>query len=768
MAKYDHIEYIYEMDKYFRLSNYLGLGQIYLYHNSLLRNRLSKDDIKPRLVGHWGTVPSQNFIYTHLNRVINKYDLDVLLISGPGHGGNFMRGQSYIEGVYRELYPEYKETEEGLNKFFKDFSFPYGTSSHVAPEIPGSIHEGGELGYSLFHGMGAIIDHKNLIAAVIVGDGEAETGPLSSAWKINNFINPSTDGTVLPIINLNGYKIANPSMMSRMTDTELKEYFEGNGWSPLLVESDVTLDLHKKMAMALDSAISRIMAIKEGADLKFPVIILKTKKGWTGPAYVHGKKVEGSFRAHQVPISVDTEEDLRSLEDWLKSYKIEELINEDGSIKDDIKALIPRKGKRISESIYAHQGMKKKLILPDFAGFNITRRGEALASDMTVLGDYLKGVILNNKDNFIMLSPDENNSNRLSHLFEVTKRKFTGPIYEDDEDLGPNGRVYDSLLNEHFCEGVLEGYVLTGRHGMFSSYEAFLRVVDSMITQHLKWIKKADAVPFRGKPASLNLIATSYCWQQDHNGYTHQDPGIIGHLLSKDKKYLGLYFPVDANTLVETARKALASQNKINLIIGSKHDRPQWFSKEEAESLVARGYSLNDFASINPDNPDIVMASIGSEANLESLAAIQILHKYMPRLNIRYINIIDLLKIAPSSEGGMSDAAFDLLFTKDKPIIINYHGFTSDIYSLLYNRHNKNIKVNGYMEEGSITTPFDMRVQNKVDRFHIVKDVIEKVSGPVSLSQKMDALLYKHTAYIKEYGVDIDEVLNFKWEDINA
>lgn len=768
MAKYDHIEYIYEMDKYFRLSNYLGLGQIYLYNNSLLKNRLSKEDIKPRLVGHWGTVPSQNFIYTHLNRVINKYDLDVLLISGPGHGGNFMRGNSFIEGVYRELYPEYTETEEGLNKFFKDFSFPYGTSSHVAPEIPGSIHEGGELGYSLFHGMGAILDHKDLIAAVIVGDGEAETGPLSSAWKINNFINPSIDGTVLPIINLNGFKIANPSMMSRMTDNELKEYFEGNGWAPLLVESSTSLDLHKKMAMALDSAVARILAIKEGANLKFPVIILKTKKGWTGPAYVHGKKVEGSFRAHQVPISVDTEEDLRNLEEWLKSYKIEELINEDGSIKDDIKALIPRKGKRISESLYAHHGIEKKLILPEYEGFDITRRGETLASDMTVLGDYLKGVILNNKDNFIMLSPDENNSNRLHHLFEVTKRKFTGPILEDDEDLGRDGRVYDSLLNEHFCEGVLEGYILTGRHGMFSSYEAFLRVVDSMITQHLKWIKKADKVHFRGKPASLNLIATSYCWQQDHNGYTHQDPGIIGHLLAKDKKYLGLYFPVDANTLVETSRKALASQNKINLIVASKHNRPQWFTKEEAKGLVNRGISLNKFASINPDNPDVVIASIGVEANLESLAAISILHKNMPELNIRYLNIIDLLKLAPSSEGGISDAEFDLLFTKDKPIIINYHGFTSDIYALLYKRHNKNIKVNGYIEEGSITTPFDMRVQNKVDRFHIVKDVIESINGPISLSEEMDDLLYKHHEYIKKYGVDLDEVQNFKWEDINA
>lgn len=788
MAKdYSSKEYFAKLDAYWRAANYISVGQLYLKDNPLLRRPLESSDVKAKPIGHWGTIAGQNFIYAHLNRVINKYDLNMLYIEGPGHGGQVMVSNSYLDESYTEIYPEITEDEEGMKKLFKRFSFPGGVASHAAPETPGSIHEGGELGYSLSHATGAILDNPDLIAAAVVGDGEAETGPLATSWQSNKFINPIHDGAVLPILDLNGFKISNPTILSRESNETLTKYFEGLGWHPIIVEGEDPEKLHPELARAMDEAIEEIKAIQKHARETgddslptWPMIIFRAPKGWTGPKEWDGKPIEGSFRAHQIPIPVDQNdmEHADKLVAWLKSYRPEELFDERGKLKPEFAEIAPKGDKRMAANPHTNPGkLIRNLILPDFREFALenAEHGKTVAQDMTVLGKYLERVIeLNAKNrNFRIFGPDETMSNRLAPIFDETKRQWMQDIKEpNDEFLAHSGRIIDSQLSEHQDEGFLEGYVLTGRHGFFASYEAFLRVVDSMLTQHFKWLRKAKEQPWRSEIPSLNVVSTSTVFQQDHNGYTHQDPGILGHLADKKPEFIREYLPADANTLLAVFDKVLNDREKINLIVSSKHPRPQFYTAAEAKELVDKGLKIIDWASTDHNaEPDVVIAACGTEPNLESLAAVSILHEKLPDLKIRFINIVDLLKLrSPKHDPrGLSDEEFDAFFTKDKPILFAFHGYEGLVRDLFFDRHNHNVMIHGYRENGDITTPFDMRVLNQMDRFDLVKDVVLNLSDADKYGQiaaKMDSIIAKHNQYIRDEGADLPEVENWTWKPL--
>ena len=788
MAKdYSSKEYFAKLDAYWRAANYISVGQLYLKDNPLLRRLLESSDVKAKPIGHWGTIAGQNFIYAHLNRVINKYDLNMLYIEGPGHGGQVMVSNSYLDGSYTEIYPEITEDEEGMKKLFKRFSFPGGVASHAAPETPGSIHEGGELGYSLSHATGAILDNPDLIAAAVVGDGEAETGPLATSWQSNKFINPIHDGAVLPILDLNGFKISNPTILSRESNETLTKYFEGLGWHPIIVEGEDPEKLHPELAQAMDEAIEEIKAIQKHARETgddslptWPMIIFRAPKGWTGPKEWDGKPIEGSFRAHQIPIPVDQNdmEHADKLVAWLKSYRPEELFDESGKLKPEFAEIAPKGDKRMAANPHTNPGkLIRNLILPDFREFALenAEHGKTVAQDMTVLGKYLERVIeLNAKNrNFRIFGPDETMSNRLAPIFDETKRQWMQDIKEpNDEFLAHSGRIIDSQLSEHQDEGFLEGYVLTGRHGFFASYEAFLRVVDSMLTQHFKWLRKAKEQPWRSEIPSLNVVSTSTVFQQDHNGYTHQDPGILGHLADKKPEFIREYLPADANTLLAVFDKVLNDREKINLIVSSKHPRPQFYTAAEAKELVDKGLKIIDWASTDHNaEPDVVIAACGTEPNLESLAAVSILHEKLPDLKIRFINIVDLLKLrSPKHDPrGLSDEEFDAFFTKDKPILFAFHGYEGLVRDLFFDRHNHNVMIHGYRENGDITTPFDMRVLNQMDRFDLVKDVVLNLPDADKYGQiaaEMDSIIAKHNQYIRDEGADLPEVENWTWKPL--
>lgn len=784
---YSSKEYFAKLDAYWRAANYISVGQLYLKDNPLLRRPLESSDVKAKPIGHWGTIAGQNFIYAHLNRVINKYDLNMLYIEGPGHGGQVMVSNSYLDGSYTEIYPEITEDEEGMKKLFKRFSFPGGVASHAAPETPGSIHEGGELGYSLSHATGAILDNPDLIAAAVVGDGEAETGPLATSWQSNKFINPIHDGAVLPILDLNGFKISNPTILSRESNETLTKYFEGLGWHPIIVEGEDPEKLHPELAQAMDEAIEEIKAIQNHARETgddslptWPMIIFRAPKGWTGPKEWDGKPIEGSFRAHQIPIPVDQNdmEHADKLVAWLKSYRPEELFDESGKLKPEFAEIAPKGDKRMAANPHTNPGkLIRNLILPDFREFALenAEHGKTVAQDMTVLGKYLERVIeLNAKNrNFRIFGPDETMSNRLAPIFDETKRQWMQDIKEpNDEFLAHSGRIIDSQLSEHQDEGFLEGYVLTGRHGFFASYEAFLRVVDSMLTQHFKWLRKAKEQPWRSEIPSLNVVSTSTVFQQDHNGYTHQDPGILGHLADKKPEFIREYLPADANTLLAVFDKVLNDREKINLIVSSKHPRPQFYTAAEAKELVDKGLKIIDWASTDHNaEPDVVIAACGTEPNLESLAAVSILHEKLPDLKIRFINIVDLLKLrSPKHDPrGLSDEEFDAFFTKDKPILFAFHGYEGLVRDLFFDRHNHNVMIHGYRENGDITTPFDMRVLNQMDRFDLVKDVVLNLPDADKYAQiaaEMDSIIAKHNQYIRDEGADLPEVENWTWKPL--
>ncbi len=770
-----------KLDEYFRAANYLSACQLYLLDNPLLQRPLKRSDIKANIVGHWGTVPGQNFIYTHLNRVINKYNLNMLYISGPGHGGNSIVSNVYLEGTYSEIYPNITEDKEGLKKLFKQFSFPCGISSHVAPETPGSINEGGELGYSLSHAYGAVLDNPDLIAACVVGDGEAETGPLSTSWHLNKFLNPKTDGIVLPILHLNGYKIANPTVLSRISNDELENYFKGCGWEPYYIEGSEPLEMHKKMALIMDEVIEKLQMIK--ADAKngkirrpmWPMIILRTPKGWTGPKVAGGKQIENTFRAHQVPITIGDDNDIKLLEKWLKSYKPEELFDEDGKLRKDLKELCPKGNKRMGSNIHANGGkLLKELKLPDFKDYkvDVKKHGSVIAQDMIELGKYIRDIIKLNYDdrNFRIFGPDEALSNRLNAIFEETNRQWVNKTLIDDEYLSVDGRVLDSYLSEHFCEGALEGYILTGRHGFIHSYEAFARIIDSMVSQHAKWLKVTKELSWREDISSLNIILSSHIWQQDHNGYTHQDPGFLNHLVTKKSDIVRMYLPPDANCLISCFNHIIQTKNYINVIVASKHPRYQWLSMDEAIKHTSKGVGIWKWASNDEGkNPDIVLACAGDTPTLEVLAATTILNEWLPELKIRVVNVVDLMKLESNDKHphGLSDEDYDSIFTKDKHIVFAFHGYPSLIHQLTYNRTNKNMHVHGYNEEGTITTPFDMRVQNKIDRFNLVMDALKYTNLGDKISELMEWCkdkLIEHKEYISKYGKDMDIITNWKWK----
>jgi xylulose-5-phosphate/fructose-6-phosphate phosphoketolase len=778
-------ELLTRMNAYWRAANYLSAGQLYLLDNPLLRKPLSWDDVKKKIVGHWGTVPGQNFVFVHLNRVIKRYDLDLILLSGPGHGGNFFIANDYLDGSYTEVYPNITRDERGMQKLFKQFSFPGGVPSHCAPETPGSINEGGELGYSIAHAFGAVFDNPDLIAAVTVGDGEAETGPLATSWQSNKFLNPITDGAVLPILHLNGYKIANPTIFGRMSHEELTDFFHGTGWEPYFVEGDDPMTMHKLMAETMDKVIESILSIQKNAREnndptrpRWPMIILRTPKGWTGPKYVDGKKIEGYFLAHQVPVMMDKPEHLEILEKWLKSYKPEELFDENGTLIPELQALAPVGDHRIGANPHANGGkFLRDLRMPDFRdyAFDIgNQHGAKDSQDTTNLGAFVRDIFKENKDarNFRIFSPDENNSNRLNAVFDVVNRDWNSKIINTDDHLNPDGRVMDSMLSEHMCEGWLEGYLLTGRHGFFDTYESFARIIDSMAAQHAKWLKVCNQLPWRQDISSLNIMMCSTVWQQDHNGFTHQDPGFMDHMANKKADVVRIYLPADTNCLLSTMDHCLRSRNYVNVIVASKHPRPQWLSMEEAVKHCTQGIGIWEWASNDQgQEPDIVFASAGETPTLEALAAVSILRKEIPELKIRFINVVDLFKLQPHEEHphGLTNEEYDMLFTKDKPVIFNFHGYAGLVHELTYRRHNNRlIHVRGYKEEGTITTPFDIRVQNDIDRFHLVQTALKYLPGlgnrGAYLYQKMSDKLVEHKQYIYEYGQDLPEIRDWKWD----
>ena len=778
-------ELLVKMNAWWRAANYLSAGQLYLLENPLLKKPLTIDMVKKKIVGHWGTVPGQNFVYVHLNRVIKRYDLDMILLSGPGHGGNFFIANTYMEGSYSEVYPNISEDEAGMQKLFKQFSFPGGVPSHCAPETPGSINEGGELGYSVAHAFGAVFDNPDLIAAVTVGDGEAETGPLATSWQSNKFLNPVSDGAVLPILHLNGYKIANPTIFARMSHQEITDFFHGCGWEPFFVEGEDPMTMHRLMAETLDKVIEKIKEIQKNARVNndstrpvWPMIVLRTPKGWTGPKFVDGERVEGYWRAHQVPIMMDKpEEHLKVLDEWLRSYHAEELFDEEGRLIPELKALAPAGDARLGANPHANGGrLLRDLRMPDFRDYavEVTEHGGKDGQDMTELGKFIRDIFTLNEEakNFRIFGPDETASNRLNAVFEVENRNWNTQTLEIDDHLAPYGRVMDSMLSEHMCEGWLEGYLLTGRHGFFATYEAFARIIDSMAAQHAKWLKVCNQLPWREEIASLNLIMASTVWQQDHNGFTHQDPGFMDHIANKKADVVRLYLPPDANCLLSTFDHCIRSRNYVNVIVASKHPRPQWLTMDEAVVHCTQGIGIWDWASNDQGRePDVVFACAGETPTLEALAAVSILHEELPDVKVRFINVVDLFKLQPHNEHphGLSDADYDLLFTTDKPVIFAFHGYPSLVHELTYRRHNNRLMhVRGYKEEGTITTPFDVRVQNDIDRFHLVIEALRHLpqlgNRGAYLYQKMRNKLVQHKQYIHEYGVDLPEVSGWKWE----
>ena len=788
MTQFDTPEYLAKVDAWWRAANYISVAQMYLKDNPLLRRPIQKEDVKLHPIGHWGTIAGQNFIYAHLNRAINKYDLDMFYIEGPGHGGQVMVSNSYLDGSYTELYPQITQDEAGFKQLCKIFSFPGGIASHAAPETPGSIHEGGELGYSLSHATGAVLDNPNVIAAAVIGDGEAETGPLAAGWFSNTFINPVNDGAVLPILYLNGGKIHNPTILARRTDEELTQFFNGLGWDPIFVEGTDPEKVHPLMAAKLDEAIEKIQAIQKEARAKsaeeatmphWPVLVVRTPKGWTGPKEWNHEPIEGGFRAHQVPIPVSGEamEHIDALVDWLKSYRPEELFDENGKLVEEIAEISPKGPRRMSMNPITNAGVVKPMEITDWTkhAIDTSKPGAIQKQDMIEFGRFAADLVKANPDNFRIFGPDETKSNRLNEVFKATNRQWVGRRDESyDEWISPVGRVIDSQLSEHQAEGFLEGYVLTGRHGFFASYESFLRVVDSMITQHFKWLRKSKThAPWRKNYPSLNLIATSTVFQQDHNGYTHQDPGLLTHLAEKKPEFVREYLPADTNSLMAVMAEALSSEDKINLIVSSKHPRPQFYSVEEAKELVREGYKVIDWASTvkEGEEPDVVIAAAGTEPNLEALAGISILHKQFPELKIRFINVVDILKLrSPKVDPrGLSDEEFDKFFTTDKPVVFCFHGYEGMIRDLFFDRHNHSVHIHGYRENGDITTPFDMRVLSEMDRFHVAKDAAVAVYGDKAseFAAKMDETVEFHHSYIREHGEDIPEVVNWQWENVN-
>jgi len=777
-------ELLHKMNAYWRAANYLSVGQLYLCNNPLLREPLKLSQVKLMLLGHWGTTPGQNFIYVHLNRVIKKYDLDMIYVSGPGHGGPAVVGNTYLEGTYSEIYPDISQDEAGLCKLFKQFSFPGGIPSHASPECPGSIHEGGELGYSLSHSFGAVFDNPELIVACVVGDGEAETGPLATSWQSNKFLNPITDGAVLPILHLNGYKIANPTVLARIEPEELDQFLRGNGWTPHYVEGHEPALMHEAMAATLDTVVEDIKRIQHEARVngntmrpRWPMIVLKSPKGWTGPKVVDGLQIEGTFRAHQIPLLVDKEhpDHLKLLESWMKSYKAEELFDKEGRLMPELADLAPEGERRMGANPNANGGLLlRDLIMPDFRDYavKVPSPGAVHASDTHELGVFLRDVAKLNQPqrNFRIFGADETLSNRLNAVFEVTNRQWDARTQDNDEFLAPEGRVME-MLSEHQCEGWLEGYLLTGRHGLFNSYEAFIHIVDSMFNQHAKWLKVSAGLPWRRKIASLNYLLASHVWQQMHNGLTHQDPGFIDLVVNKKASVVRVYLPPDANCLLSVWDHCLRSRHYVNVVIAGKYQAPQWLTMDEAVKHCTVGIGIWHWAgTAQGRDPDVVMACCGDVPTLETLAAVSILREHLPDLKIRVVNVVDLMKLEPNTEHphGLSDEAFDALFTKDKHVIFAFHGYPWLIHRLTYRRTNQaNLHVRGYKEEGTITTPFDMTVLNDLDRFHLVMDVIDRLpqtgeKGHV-LKQRLQAKLIEHKQYIEKHGQDMPEIRNWKW-----
>jgi xylulose-5-phosphate/fructose-6-phosphate phosphoketolase len=777
-------ELLLRMDAYWRAANYVSVGQIYLCDNPLLREPLEVGHVKRRLLGHWGTTPGQNFIYVHLNRVIKKYDLDMIYVSGPGHGGPALVGNTYLEGTYSEVYPDVSQDEDGLKRLFRQFSFPGGIPSHVSPECPGSIHEGGELGYSLSHSFGAAFDNPDLVVACVVGDGEAETGPLATSWHSNKFLDPITDGAVLPILHLNGYKIANPTVLARISREELDGLLRGYGWTPTFVEGHEPGPMHQAMASALDAAVERIRECQglarrrgEATRPRWPMIVLVSPKGWTGPKVVDGLPVEGTFRAHQVPLSdpAGNPEHLRQLEEWLRSYRPQELFDERGRLRRELADLAPRGTRRMGANPHANGGLLvRDLRMPDFSDYAVAvpSPGAVAASDTTVLGTFLRDVVRLNAEarNFRVFGPDETISNRLQAVFEATSRQWDARTEETDEFLAPAGRVME-MLSEHQCEGWLEGYLLTGRHGVLNSYEAFVHIVDSMFNQHAKWLKVSAALPWRPRIASLNYLLASHVWRQDHNGFTHQDPGFLDLVVNKKAEVVRVYLPPDANCLLSVMDHCLRSRHYVNVVVAGKHEAPQWLTMDEAVAHCTKGIGLWPWASNDQGaDPDVVMACAGDVPTLETLAAVSILRRELPDLKIRVINVVDLMKLEPDTEHphGLRDSDFDTLFTRDRPVIFAFHGYPWLIHRLTYRRTNHhNIHVRGYKEEGTITTPFDMTVLNDMDRFHLAQDVIARLPQlgvrAAYLRQALEDTLIEHRRYIREHGQDLPEVRDWRW-----
>ena len=777
------------LDAYWRAANFVSVGQIFLWDNPLLKRPLTLADVKPMLLGHWGTTPGQNFIYAHLNRVIKAGNLDMIYVSGPGHGGPAVVGNAYLEGTYSEVYPEIGADEAGLRKLFRQFSFPGGIPSHASPECPGSIHEGGELGYSLSHSFGAVFDNPELIVACVIGDGEAETGPLATAWHSNKFLDPATDGAVLPILHLNGYKISNPTVLARITREELEQFLRGCGWMPIFVEGHEPGPMHALMAAALDQAVLEIQSIQRQARQHgqtarplWPMIVLNSPKGWTGPKWVDGEPVEGNFRSHQVPLHpADHPGHLKLLEDWMRSYRPEELFDEHGRLLLELASLAPSGQRRMSANPHANGGqLLKDLHLPDYRDYAalVPAPGAPGIGDTHVLGPFLRDVARFNdaERNFRVFGPDETVSNGLAAVFEATNRQWDAPTAAGDQWLAPEGRVME-MLSEHQCEGWLEGYLLTGRHGLFNCYEAFIHIVDSMFNQHAKWLKVSAGLPWRRKIASLKYLLASHVWRQDHNGFTHQDPGFIDHVVNKKAEVVRVYLPPDANCLLSVMDHCLRSRQYVNVVVAGKHPAPQWLAIDAAVAHCAAGIGAWDWAGnesaagVPANDPDVVMACCGDVPTLDTLAAVQILRDELPDVRIRVVNVVDLMRLQPPSEHphGLADEAFDALFTRDKPVIFAFHAYPWLIHRLTYRRTNHdNIHVRGYKEEGTITTPFDMTVLNDLDRFHLVMDTIDRLpqtgaAGAV-LKGRLAAKLIEHRRYIREHGQDLPEIRNWRWK----